>query len=584
MTDFLHPFIFLFPTLCVSFFGAKKLGYHASFIFIALLSFLALLSGVLTIVIPLKLATTFIYTALYVASITIVITQRKTLLQTIKNNWVWVLVLALIYSLWLSMDRLVTRWDNFSHWLLAPKTFNYTSEIFSRDLVDAFPYPPFAPLMLYFSKGFGNFTEDHAVFLHLALFLILCVPILQNIIASAKTTLGKIVNGILGLLASLSLLNILLLLTGEVQSFYSDVTAMLLIALNSFLLYTFIDKSRYKALYLIVPLSIALTLVRPGGLALALAVVGTFLLASLFIAIIKQAKWRQTLSLTGVLLLTIVVCFGANKFWESSVIQRYGPEAFINNMNPQADVYLKILFDSEDAKAQPVRKKVADVFSKHTTMLPRFKGSLIEQFSQQKFPNSMTYWLVIMLGLFLITLYQLRKSKKQFWLVVSAFFVTVGALALYMLSILVTAYNQTGLLGGFPRYSFIYIAGIMLYLFMVLFSDKEFKARIPMLIFSLFILGTTPFVLGTVFKNPTGQVRDVTLDNQANLRRHKTREVVLARAQNALSLERPVHISPGDKTYIIWQGNNSYVYWLTRGELGGVITSDHSCPHVVVEK
>jgi len=119
MTNILHPFIILFPTLCVSFFCAKKLGHHASFVFVALISSLALLTGIFiltgifTTVIPISLSVTLIYALLYIASLLILITHRKTLLQTIKSNWVWTLVLALIYSLWLGMDKLVTRWDNF---------------------------------------------------------------------------------------------------------------------------------------------------------------------------------------------------------------------------------------------------------------------------------------------------------------------------------------------------------------------------------------------------------------------------------------------------------------------------------------
>ncbi len=584
MNDIFHPLIFLFPTLCVSFYIASLLNYHASLVFIALLSALALISGALTVVIPLSQAVSYVYIALYIISIIVLIAHRKTLLDTIKTNWVWVITLTIMYSLWLSMDRLVTRWDNFSHWLLAPKTFNFTSEIFSRDLVDAFSYPPFNPLFLYFSKGFGIFKEDYAVFLHLALFLILCVPFVENILKNASTQFTKLTAGILSILTVVSFLNILLLLTAEIQSFYADVTAMLLIGLSSFLLYKLISGNSLKTLYLITPLVLALTLIRPGGLAIAFAVIGTYLVAALFLAIIKQTEWAKTLTLFGILLLLLTSCFSINRLWESSVVQRYGSDAFVNNMNPKADVYLKILFDKEDEKAKPVRQKVIDVFTKHTTMLPRFGGSLVEKLTKQKLPNTMGYWLAMLLILYFITLFQLRGDKKQLWLLSSAFVVTIGALSLYMLSILVTAYNQRGLLGGFPRYSFIYIAGIMLYFFLVIFSNKRFQARAPLLIFNLIILSTTPFVLGTVFKNPTGQVRDVTLDNQENLRRHKARAVIEARAQNALSPERPVHISPGDKAYIIWQGNNSYAYWVTRGELGGVITSDHSCPHVVVEK
>ena len=579
MTDILHPLIFLFPTLCVSFFGAKHLSQHASLVFVALLSASALLSGVLAIVMPLSQAVLFIYIALYIISVIVLITHRKILFDIIRTNWIWVITLTIIYGLWLTMDRVVTRWDNFSHWLLAPKTFNFTGEIFSRDLVDAFSYPPFNPLLFYFSKGFGIFKEDYAVFLHLALFLILCLPFVENIFKSATTHLAKITAGILSILTVLSFLNILLLLTSEIQSFYADVTAMLLIGLSSFLLYKLISGYSLKALYLITPLVIALTLIRPGGLAIAFAVLGAYLLATLFITLIKQLEWRKALTLSAILVLLLMSCFGVNRLWESSVVQRHGADAFYNNMNPKTDVYLKILFDAEDEKAKPVRQKVRDVFSKHTTMLPRFNGSLLEQLNNQKIPNTMAYWLGIMFFLYFIALFQLRGNRNQLWLVSAAFLVTLGALSLYMLSILVTAYNQYGLLGGFPRYSFIYIAGIMLYFFLVIFSEKRFKARAPLLLFNLVILTTTPFVLGTIFKNPTGQVRDVTFDNKENLRRHEARVVVKARANNALST-----ISPGDKTYIMWQGNNSYLYWVTRGELGGVITNDNSCPHVTVAK
>ena len=585
MIDFVHPIIFLTPTLCVSFFGARLLGYHASLVFIALLCGSALLSGILSIVIPLSLAVLFTYVVLYIISILVLLKHRQDLYNIIKANWIWGVGLAVIFGLWLTMDRIVTRWDNFSHWLLAPKSFNFTSEIFNSDLVDAFSYPPFNPLLLYFSKGFMDFREEHAVFLHLTLVVLLSIPIMEAIFRKVSKNSMKLLASILSILTVFSFITILFQLTAEIQSFYSDFIAAILIGSSSYLLFKLMLSKDYKALILVIPIVLSLTITRAAGLELALGVLGVFCLTAFLIGLFKIADRQHSFKSSAIIFMLMVCCFGLTNGWEASVKVRHGEEAFINNMHFSLDPYYRILFDSKDEKAQLVRKRVTSAFNQHTNMLHRGKqGSLLDRVTNRSSANTLGYWLGILITLGIIAGIQLFKHKQKRWTYIIAFILTLGVLAVYMLSILMTGYLQNNLLGGFPRYSFIYIAGIILFLYLVIFLEDKLEHKWLIGLFSLTILTTTPFVLGSIFENPVGLVRDVTFEARANLTRNDARLHVRHISQNSFATDAEPGMVVGDKAYIIWQGNNSYLYWLSRGELGGIGANDNKCPHVIVAK
>jgi hypothetical protein len=186
-----------------------------------------------------------------------------------------VLMLVALFSALLP-DTTYVPWDNYTHWSVITKSFDYGAPVIGNEFTKFPTYPPMQPLILFYLSGIFSFTTDNLQTHKILLLAYLSALMLVG--AEGPSTVGRLHKAARWAVFPL-LLAMTYRITGNLQSGYADFTAAAMLAVGIVATYQNIAKASNEKFALAVVALTTVPLLRIGMLApamlLSVLLVGT---------------------------------------------------------------------------------------------------------------------------------------------------------------------------------------------------------------------------------------------------------------------------------------------------------------------
>lgn len=466
------------------------------------------------------------------------------LCASLFTNGFIVFTLFFIFSWLLNSGRLITNWDEFSHWGLVSKNIYFSNQLgsFPNSTTLFKGYPPATALFQYFwSKLYGSFAEGN-LFRALNIFnFSLMVPIFSY--TKKHFSFWQLI-----LRFVFMLLLPLIFFNNYYSSIYVDATLGILFA---YILLTYFANrklSKIDKFNLLLSTS-TLVLVKASGLGLAL-IAFLIILADQLINF-RNKNWRY-------LLLLILTFVGFNRSWSLFLEISHADEAW----NTSRVSVLKLI-EVLSGRGMPYQIQTVKNFT---------HACFHKELANGMFNMTPFYWYVLsmIIGIFMIWLIKDQVSLSRFK--TGLIGVEIGSLV-YLFSLLVLyifTYSEYEALklASMSRYLSTYIFGIYIFLgfFIIIILDglpesRNGKQRIDYLVLAITFL--------LLFSNSTG------LENTFILNRETVDESITKRRPYYPVSRANQKIGANKKIYFISQNTSGQDYWIARY----VFTPNHINPN-----
>lgn len=479
------------------------------------------------------------------------ITKKRGFTATVLTPGLIVFIAFFVLSWWMNKDRMLSSWDEFSHWGLVAKN------MFCLDALGNHPaattafktYPPATALLQYIWLRFnGVFTEDIIYRALNLLYFSLMMPLFKDL---KFKNAGQII------LRALFVLVVPLTMTFD---FYASlyVDTMLGILFAYALVNYFSDQLDSVSLLNTGLALFVLTLTKAAGGGLAFIAVIIIAIDMLFFKrqtlkpFIRQGTWLKTAGRLLLVLSPLLLTLIAKYSWDLYLRASGTPEIWNTK-----DITLPAILDLFGGNAPQYRKDIIyNFFSALTNSA--FHNILIN--------ITFIAWMVffICLGLVMSCFICRKDEQKRF---MAATFGIIGGAAIYAFGLLLLylftfSEYEAVVLAAFQRYMISYLSGSFVFFTVTMLKQVHdsrtglaFSAGLMLLI--LVITNRTP-ILDMTVKAPI-----------------RNRETVVARAAYQWALP-PEHYldQETDKVYFISIADAGYHYWVNRYNLTPLKMSD----------
>jgi len=210
-------------------------------------------------------------------------------------------------------------WDNYSHWSVMTKSFDFGAPLIGNDYSKFPTYPPLQPLLLFYLQGILSFTTDNLQTHKILLLAYLTALMLFG--SRAEPSMSRAQSALRWALFPL-LLALAYRITGVLQSGYADFAAAVVLAIALSAIYHHIAAPSREKLMLAATALAAAPLLRIGLLQPAM------LLAMLFVGLDYAARGRDRAQIAPVRVATYAaVIFAplvAHQLYQSAYLAFYG--------------------------------------------------------------------------------------------------------------------------------------------------------------------------------------------------------------------------------------------------------------------
>lgn len=446
-----------------------------------------------------------------------------------------IFTLFFVFSWQSNSLRLLSSWDEFSHWGLTAKNMFYLDVLGSSSKATTYfkGYPPATALFQYFwSKLYGSFAEGNLFRATNILNFSLLLP-LFNIQRKNRSVASYLL-----LVLILTMLPVAFYATFYSNT-YVDATLGLLF---SYILYTYFTSELtdgFSKVNIVLATSV-LVLTKASGMGLAVI--------AFLIILIDYTVFRRKESLVKCLkflvpyFMTILL---ANQSWKLFLKLTKSKIAWDTSL-----VNLTNIFKLLKGEGQPYQYQTYESF------IHKIMG---EPFSPRLFNMTVFFWMAVSVMLSLYILHIAKSTEAYYRIKLSIIGIQVGAL-IYCLSLLVlylytySVYEALNL-ASFDRYIstyllglFVYLIGLLIYYYDQTMEYKTHKRQLLITFFSLLLFTNVDAFASTFFVNGINKKKITEMRNQF---------IPVEKARNEIE-------DKNSRVYFISQNTNGLDYWIAR--------------------
>lgn len=460
---------------------------------------------------------------------------NKSVLDFFKNlltPGMAVYILFYIFFIFINKDRLLSNWDEFSHWgLIVKNMFSFDSYGTNIETTLRYKgYPPFTSICEYFTqKVVNSYSEGRIIVSMNLIYISMVLPVFRNI--DWKKGLSK-------LLIYVPLIFILPLLM--YSDFYTTIYVDAILGIfMAYILYTYFTMEDGLAKNLSICLGlISLTLIKTAGSGLAI-----FIIAIIFIDILykykKDKENKKIFHKKLIYLLIYLVCFIIGKYsWELHLILTNTTEAW-NTEGVSINNIISLITGNDVAYRYTVIKN----FIKQFFLVPIDFGS-------GQLTNFTILLVFVLYGAYTIYLIYRKKDGDVYKRYILTEIMLVVFYLIYMISMLVlylfTFSEYEALrLASYTRYSYITLIGMFTFNTLLICDNllEIKKDKINYIILCIIILAVLPI----------NKVFNLLVNNNESIN-----EAIEIRAQYSKIQEYKKVLTRQDMVYYISCGSNGF--------------------------
>jgi len=468
--------------------------------------------------------------------------NKQNFIASILTPGFAIFIIFFVLSWWAQRGRLLTNWDEFSHWGTVVKNMYIFDALGTHpDATTIFKgYPPATALFQYlWVKLHGTFSEDNLYTSMNILYFSLMIPIFKN---TKWNQFGKI---------AIRTILILILPLVFYQDFYVSILVDGILAIMfAYILYNYYGNkmSTFKMLNVSLALFV-LTITKASGSGLAFIAVLAIAIDLLFVnryelkQYIKQDKKINTFKRVVVVLSPILFTLLSKYSWALHL-----KLTKTNTAWDTSTITLKSFKSLFNGTALPFR----------TLTIKNFFHALTDSYlTVYTFKIPFIVWIALLALISFILINYVCNKEEKYRFKVATITIFVGA-AIYTFSLLILyvfTYSEAEAirLASYSRYIGTYLLGILVFLVVIICLKEEVDDTKSKLSFSTAILLSLFVITGVT------PIFDITLWARSNINAS-----LISRANYEPITKIKQIVNPKtDKVYFISINNNGYDYWVS---------------------